>query len=83
MSDPVTLMLADTDDDLCRAIDQVGGADRARKLLFDYAKAVEHCGSLDDFVLLIVAFDRIEELASSAAPPPKSGNRSCSLRRRQ
>jgi hypothetical protein len=68
MPDPVALLLADTDDDLCRAIDQVGGVDRARKLLFDYAKTMEHGGSLDDFVLLIAAFDRIEELASDAAP---------------
>jgi len=65
MPDTVHLLLADTDDDLRRAIDQAGGCDRARELLFDYAKTMEHGGSLDDFVLLITVFDRVEALARS------------------
>ena len=65
MSDIVHLLLADTDDDLRRAIDRVGGCARAGELLLDYARTMEHGGSLDDFVLLIAAFDRVKALARS------------------
>jgi hypothetical protein len=66
MDHRVTLLLDAIDDDALRAaIDRVGGLDRARKLLVDYARMMEHGGSLDDFVLLIAAFDRVDEISRS------------------
>jgi len=63
MDHRIALLLDATDDNaLHAAIDQVDGFDRARKLLFNHARRIEHSGSLEDFVLLIATFDRIEEI---------------------
>jgi hypothetical protein len=64
MHPAVTLLLsAAADDHLSRIVDQVGGFDRARHVIFEEADELQSSGNRADFAAVISLFSKVEKLA--------------------
>ena len=64
MHPAVTLLLSATDDDhLRRIVDQVGGFDRARRVIVEESAELQACANTADLAALISLFGRIKTLA--------------------
>jgi hypothetical protein len=60
----VSLLLSVTDEaGLRRAVDQVGGFERARRVLYDEAKRLQGCADTGSLSAMVAVFHRVEALA--------------------